>query len=102
MRGCYFSLVSARRGEPKHFLYVCKVKQNPEVIPMKFPFFLNISSTIVILSVFLSACGSTASLAQSSLRRITSPEASADDIHALTNGNNAFALDLYQSLRSQD
>ncbi|HMB25483.1 MAG TPA: serpin family protein, partial [Anaerolineales bacterium] len=69
---------------------------------MKSPFFLKISSTIVILSIFLSACGSAANLAQSNLGRVTSPDAPADDIHTLTEGNNAFALELYQSLRSQD
>lgn len=69
---------------------------------MKSPIFLKISSMIVILSVFLSACGSTASLAQSNLGRVTSPNAPADDVQTLTDGNNAFALELYQSLRSQD
>lgn len=69
---------------------------------MKSPIFLKISSMIVILSVFLSACGSTASLAQSNLGRVMSPNAPADDVQTLTDGNNAFALELYQSLRSQD
>ena len=43
-----------------------------------------------------------ASLAQSNVQRDTKPSASTDDISKLVNGNNAFALDLYQSLRTAD
>lgn len=61
-----------------------------------------LSIVLATLSLLLSACGPSANVAQSDLQRVTSPEISADEIHSLTGGNNAFALDLYQSLRSQD
>jgi serpin B len=72
---------------------------------MKSLLFFKLSILVAILSVLLSACGSAgsvASIAQSDLERITSPNVPTDDIHALTEGNNAFALDLYQSLHAQD
>ncbi len=72
---------------------------------MESPLLLKLSMIVAILSLLLSACGSAgpaASIAQSDMARITSPNASPDDIHALTEGNNTFALDLYQSLRAQD
>ncbi len=71
---------------------------------MKSPLFLKISTIVAVFSLLLSACGSAgpaASIAQSDVGRITSPDASSDDIHGLTEGNNTFALDLYQSLRPQ-
>jgi len=67
---------------------------------MKSP--LKLSIVLAILFLLLSACGPKASIAKSDLQRITSPNVSADDVHALTDDNNAFALDLYQSLRSRD
>jgi len=63
---------------------------------------IKLSTILAILFLLLSACGPTASIAQSDLERITVPNAPLDDIHALTDDNNAFALDLYQALRSQD
>ena len=69
---------------------------------MKFPRFPRLPIILTILFLFLSACGPSASIAKSDLQRITSPNVAADDIQALTDKNNAFALDLYQSLRAQD
>lgn len=58
--------------------------------------------TILVLSIVLSACGApSANLAKSNLRRIASPDIPVNDYRALVEGNNAFALDLYQTLRSQ-
>lgn len=69
---------------------------------MKSPRFAHLSSVFAILFLFLSACGPTASIARSDLQRNASPDVQSDDFHTLTDENNAFALDLYQSLRSQD
>ncbi|HET9913503.1 MAG TPA: serpin family protein [Anaerolineales bacterium] len=69
---------------------------------MKPSLFAKLSIVLATLSLLLSACSPSANIAQSNLQRITSPEVSADEIHSLADGNNAFALDLYQSLRSQD
>src|SRR5215211_1953234 len=61
-------------------------------------------STLISLSILLSACGGTSSanVAQSNLGRITSPNIPSSDSRALVDGNNAFALDIYQTLRSQN
>src|SRR5512140_2159303 len=67
--------------------------------------FVEILSAVLALSVLLSACGAgrpAASVAQSSLKRVEDPAVPADDLSILVQGNNAFALDLYQSLRSGD
>jgi serine protease inhibitor len=70
---------------------------------MKSPLFLKLSTIVAILSILLSACGpAAASVAESNLKRNTSPDAPSDDIHALTADNNTFALDLYQVLRARD
>src|SRR5260221_7594084 len=55
-------------------------------------------------SLLLSACGGApaAGMAQSTLQRITSPQVSSADAQTLVDGNNAFALDIYQTLRSQN
>ncbi len=70
---------------------------------MKSPI-LKIFSIIIALGVLMTACAPQpqASLAQSNVQRDTKPSASTDDISKLVNGNNAFALDLYQSLRTAD
>lgn len=59
---------------------------------------------ITALAILLSACGPTpaANVAQSSLKRETNPSVLEGDVEALVNGNNAFALDLYRSLSTQD
>jgi serpin B len=56
---------------------------------------------LIALSLILSACGPSpsANLAQSNVRRETKPSVSTSDAQTLVRGNNAFALDLYQSLR---
>lgn len=41
-------------------------------------------------------------ITESDLQRVTVPDVSADEIQSVTIENNAFALDLYQSLRSED
>lgn len=69
---------------------------------MKSPHFLQFSSVLAILSLLLSACGPTANITKADLQRDTSPNVDENDYHALTDENNAFALELYQSLRSQD
>lgn len=69
---------------------------------MKSPRSPQLSSILAILFLLLSACGPIASIAKSDLRRNTSPQVGENDFHTLTDQNNAFALDLYQSLRSKD
>src|SRR6266545_1081571 len=69
---------------------------------MNSPVLLKLSTLFACLSLLLSACGPAASLAQSDLQRNTSPTVPLDELHALTQENNAFALDLYQSLHAQD
>jgi serpin B len=59
---------------------------------------------LTVLSLALSACGSSAAgspVRKSNLRR-ENPNIQASDLHNLTDGNNAFAFDLYQSLRSEN
>ncbi len=58
----------------------------------------------LMLAIVLAACGSppAASMAKSNLQRVTSPNVPANDTRVLVDGNNAFALDIYQPLRSQD
>ena len=43
-----------------------------------------------------------ANVAQSSLKRIASPNVSSSDAQTLVDGNNAFALDIYQILSAPD
>lgn len=68
---------------------------------MKSVLSLKLSTVFAVLCLLLSACGPSANVAASDLQRVTSPDVSTDEIHAVTTANNAFALDLYQSLRSQ-
>ncbi len=65
---------------------------------------VNLFSILVIFGIVTSSCGSNtaARIAQSNAPRITSLSVSKDDLAALTDGNDAFALDLYGSFRSQD
>jgi serpin B len=64
----------------------------------------NFFFALIALSLLPAACGPrpAANMAQSNERRATSPNAPADDVRALVDGDNAFALDLYRSLRPQD
>ena len=66
---------------------------------------LEILSVVTALSVLLTACGAatpSSSVARSSLNRVQDPAVPQDDVATLVQGDNAFALDLYQSLRSED
>lgn len=67
--------------------------------PLKSLFF-----TLTALAILLSACGPApaANLAQSNLQRETDPSVDAARMDSLVRGNNAFALDLYRSLRTSD
>ncbi|MEY2818910.1 MAG: hypothetical protein RL275_2373, partial [Chloroflexota bacterium] len=56
-----------------------------------------------LVSILLSACnGGPAGTAQSTRAREKNPTVSESDLKTLVDGNNAFGLDLYQTLRSQD
>lgn len=69
---------------------------------MKTSRFPQLFPVLAVIFLLLSACEPTASVAISDLQRNTSPNVPLNDLHALTDENNAFALDLYRSLRSQD
>lgn len=69
---------------------------------MKTALLFKLSIGVSILSLLLSACGPSASVAQSELGRDTAPNTPPDDIQSLVNNNNTFAFDLYQSLQTQD
>jgi serpin B len=57
-----------------------------------------------IFGLIFSACAPslTLNMAESNKERETNPTIGEGDVRTLVDGNNAFALDLYQSLRSQD
>ena len=61
-------------------------------------------SLAIMLSLILAACSPSASLsmAQSNKRRETKPTVAEGDVTNLVDGNNAFALDIYNSLRSEN
>ncbi len=61
-------------------------------------------SVFAYLSILLTACTPmpSSSVALSSLKRVEDPAVPQSDEAALVQGNNAFALDLYRSLRSGD
>ncbi len=64
--------------------------------------FRKIFTLLFITAVLVSACGNRSSaVAESSRAREKNPNVSESDLTALVDGNNAFALDLYQSLRSE-
>jgi len=71
---------------------------------MAFPPFQLPSALLTALCLLLSACGPApgVNLAISDKARLTASSAPAADLRALTAGNNAFALDLYQTLRGID
>jgi serpin B len=58
---------------------------------------------MTILGLLLSACGpgTSASIAESDLARVTSPGTPPEDIRILVDDNNDFAFDLYRSLKSR-
>lgn len=55
---------------------------------------------IILLCLSLAACAPASIEAKSDQARILEPQVPADTLDALVSGNNAFALDLYQSLRT--
>src|SRR5215510_10557930 len=59
---------------------------------------------ILSVGLLLAACGGSpsANMAQSSLKRITSPNVPSADAQTLVDGNNAFAVDIYQTLSAKD
>ncbi len=61
-------------------------------------------SLALLPALLLSACGGApaANMAQFILPRITSPQVPSADAQTLVDGNNAFALDIYQTLRSEN
>lgn len=62
------------------------------------------SLSLLITLYLLAACAPVPSvkIAKSNEHRIAAPDAPADDVRAVVDGDNAFALDLYQSLRARD
>ena len=70
---------------------------------MKTSTVFNLFSTLASLVILLVACGSPSiSVAKSEFQRVASPNIPPNDFQMLPDGNNAFALDIYQSLRSRD
>jgi serine protease inhibitor len=59
---------------------------------------------ILALVMLLAACRASAApnILQSNLRRIASPKIPSEDARALVDGNNTFALDIYQTLGTQE
>src|SRR5262245_49200827 len=85
--------------------FVIRVTHQGE--PMKTSIPLKLFSVGCSLALLLSACGTPSAvpqsgMAQSNLRRITSPNIPSADAQTLVNGNNAFALDIYQTLSAND
>lgn len=58
--------------------------------------------SFIVFAILISACGSSADIAKSKLRRETRPQASDANLTTLVSGNNTFALDLYGSLRTNE
>jgi serpin B len=69
---------------------------------MKIPLLFQIFNGMIALSLLVSACGPSASIAKSDLRRDPSPNIPSADLQTVVENNNAFALDLYRSLRAQE
>lgn len=57
---------------------------------------------IILCITLVSACSGSAQMAQSSRAREKSPDVNDADLQTLVDGNNAFALELYQSLRAEN
>ena len=64
--------------------------------------FFRICALIIILSMSLSACSSKENVAVSDKKRDKSPQISEEDLSSLVDGNNAFAVDIYNALRSNE
>jgi serpin B len=70
--------------------------------------YLKFFPAFIILPMLFSACGAlpgpapSANLAKSSVQRETQPNVSQSDLTALVDGNNTFAIHLYESLHSQN
>lgn len=64
--------------------------------------FQRIIILLTLASILLSACGGNVSVAESNRAREKNPAVSESDLQTLVDGNNAFALELYQSLRPED
>src|SRR5690606_3471265 len=57
---------------------------------------------MMIFNLLISACGGTqANITQSNINRNKNPSTRENDIKILVDGNNSFALNIYQSLRAQ-
>ena len=57
---------------------------------------------VILLCLCLAACAPASTEAKSDQARILEPQVPVETLDALVSGNNAFALDLYQSLRTTD
>mgnify|MGYP001032177666 FL=1 len=57
---------------------------------------------VLLVGICLAACGQGGMEAKSDQARILEPQVPAGELQALVSGNNTFALELYQSLRTQD
>jgi serpin B len=70
---------------------------------MKSPTF-KLFALVIMPGMILAACSPSASLsmAESNKSRETNPTIAEGDLHNLVDGNNAFALDIYNSLRSEN
>jgi len=68
------------------------------------PLTCKLFALVIMLSMILAACSPSASLsmAESNKSRETNPTVAEGDVHNLVDGNNAFALDIYNSLRSEN
>ncbi|MBM3153454.1 MAG: serpin family protein [Chloroflexi bacterium] len=68
-----------------------------KIIPL-----INLLAFLALAGAVLSACGPAAPTVRSEKERVTAPVVPGGDSAALVDGNNAFALDLYQALRATD
>ncbi|HSB03010.1 MAG TPA: serpin family protein [Anaerolineales bacterium] len=58
--------------------------------------------SLIVFAIVVTACGSDANIAKSKLRRERNPQVLDANLSTLVSGNNTFALDLYQSLRTKE
>jgi serpin B len=57
---------------------------------------------LIVSAILASACGPSADIAKSNLRREKKPQVPDANLKTLVSGNNTFALDLYRSLRTNE